>query len=477
MRGKIIGRIREISELMECVDSEKPEFVAVYGRRRVGKTFLVKQLLGKEFCFYMTGIYKSGKTELLTYFKAQLEEYSGESRPRPKNWFDAFSQLRQYLKTIFSEREKCVIFIDELPWFDTPKSDFLRALDLFWNGWASDQDRIKLIVCGSATTWMTGKLLGDKGGLHNRVTRKIYLAPFTLGETAEFLESKGVIWTRHQVAECYMALGGTPYYLDLIDKSLGLPQNIDHLFFEKGAELAKEYDILFRSLFKEASLYRRVVELLARQSRGMSRGELISALKLSSGGKMTEVLDNLINCDFLRKYSNFGSKSKDAIFQLTDMYTLFYLKFVKDRVGDDASFWSNGIDSPAHRAWSGYAFEQLCLHHIDRIKEKLGISGVASNVYSWSHKANKEEKIEGAQIDLVIDRRDQIINLCEMKFSLSPFEISEKYFERLVARRELFRSSTGTSKALHLTFVTSDGLKPNAQSRMIQSQVSLEDLF
>lgn len=338
MRGKIIGRIREISELMECVDSEKPEFVAVYGRRRVGKTFLVKQLLGKEFCFYMTGIYKSGKTELLTYFKAQLEEYSGESRPRPKNWFDAFSQLRQYLKTILSERERCVIFIDELPWFDTPKSDFLRALDLFWNGWASDQDRIKLIVCGSATTWMTGKLLGDKGGLHNRVTRKIYLAPFTLGETAEFLESKGVIWTRHQVAECYMALGGTPYYLDLIDKSLGLPQNIDHLFFEDGAELAKEYDILFRSLFKEASLYRRVVELLARQSRGMSRGELISALKLSSGGKMTEVLDNLINCDFLRKYSNFGSKSKDAIFQLTDMYTLFYLKFVKDRVGDDASF-------------------------------------------------------------------------------------------------------------------------------------------
>ena len=476
MQQKIIGRRKEIDVLMNCINSSKPEFIVVYGRRRVGKTFLVKQLLGDSFSFYMTGVYECPRSELLAYFQEQLKAYSGEKRPKPKTWFEAFAQLRDYLSKQPVDRPM-VVFIDELPWLDTPKSNFLRALDLFWNGWASERDNMKLVVCGSATTWVIGKLLGDKGGLHNRVTRRLYLAPFSLSETAEFLSDRGVEWTKHQIAECYMVLGGTPYYLDMIDKSLGLPANVDKLFFEEGAELSKEYDILFRSLFKDAGIYRRIVEQLAKKSMGMTREQLAAAVKMSAGGKFSEALDNLVSCDFLRRYNAFGYNAKAAIYQLTDLYTLFYLHWVKDNAEHNSTQWSNSIDSPRHRAWSGYAFEQLCLHHITGIKRRLGISGVATAVSAWSLKADKGRGIGGAQIDLVLDRRDQIVNLCEIKYSLYPYDITPAYLAKLIERKETFRKATSTTKALHLTFITSNGLKPNAQSGMIQSQVTLDDLF
>ncbi len=477
MLQDIIGRRREIDLIEGCINSNKPEFIAIYGRRRIGKTYLVKQLLGDSFCFYMTGVYQCSKTEMLAYFSEQLALYAGKKQAKPKTWFEAFSQLRAYLMAQLEERDRLIIFIDELPWLDTPKSNFIRALDLFWNGWASDQPKIKLIVCGSATTWMTDKLLGDKGGLHNRVTRKIYLAPFDLHETELFLQSKGVVWTRHQIAECYMIMGGTPYYLNMIDKEYSLPQNIDALFFAEGAELASEYEFLFRSLFKDSILYRRIVELLAKKKKGMTREEITKALNTTSGGKLTEAINDLISCDFIRKYNSFGNKTNGAVFQLTDLYTLFYLHYIKGTEEADEHLWSNMIDSPAHRAWSGYAFEQLCLHHISQIKKKLGISGVQTNVYSWQQKRNEEKGTGGAQIDLVLDRRDQIINLCEMKYSLNEYDITPAYLQKLIERREIFRQASSTNKALHLTFVTAAGVKKNAQEGMIQSEVELNDLF
>ncbi len=477
MRQNIIGRKREIELIENCLNSDKPEFVAVYGRRRIGKTFLVKQLLGDSFCFYMTGVYQCAKSDLLSYFSEQLASYSSKKQPRPKTWFEAFSQLRAYLSTILDEKEQLIIFIDELPWLDTPKSNFIRALDLFWNGWASDQPKIKLFVCGSATTWMTNKLLGDKGGLHNRVTRKIYLAPFDLNETELFLQSKGIVWTRHQIAECYMIVGGTPFYLNMIDKQYSLPQNIDHLFFANGAELSDEYEFLFRSLFNDSVLYRRIVELLAKKKAGMTREDIMKALHLTSGGKLTVAFNDLISCDFIRKYNSFGNKTNGAMYQLTDLYTLYYLHYIKGKEETDEHLWSNMIDSPSHRAWSGYAFEQLCLHHIPQIKKKLGITGVQTNVYSWQQKVDKEKGVEGAQIDLVLDRRDQIVNLCEMKYSLNAYDITPAYLQKLLSRREAFRQATSTNKALHLTFVTAAGVKKNAQSGMIQSEVTLDDLF
>lgn len=473
MATQIIGREQEQSVLKECYNSDKAELIAVYGRRRIGKTFLVKNFFKEKFDFYITGIYQGSKKEQLAFFNKQLCKYSNIAYPQVDNWFDAFDQLKHYISGL--TKKKIVIFIDELPWFDTTRSRFVKAFELFWNSWAADQPKIKLIVCGSATTWMMSHLLGSKGGLHNRVTRRIKLSPFTLAETETFLKTQGVVWNRYQMVEAYMILGGTPYYLQMLQKGFSLSQNVDYLFFSQNAELKTEYDFLFRSLFNDSVLYKSAVELLSKKAKGMTRKEMLTALKIQEGGAFSEVLENLCNCDFIRKYSAFGKKERDVMYQLTDLFTLFYLKFVKNSNGRDEHLWSNMIDSPERRAWNGYSFEQVCLHHISQIKHKLGISGIQSDVCSWSYKA--EENAKGGQIDLVIDRRDQIINLCEMKYSTSEYEITKRYNDEIQERRELFRAVTKTRKALHLTMVTTYGIRNNAYSGMIQSQVTLDDLF
>lgn len=477
MIQKIIGRKKEQELLKECYLSGKPEFVAVYGRRRIGKTFLVKQFFKEKFDFYFTGAYQATKRDQLFNFKMTLEAYSGKQRKTPQTWLEAFFQLQDYLSSLGNKRK--VVFIDELPWFDTPRSNFISAIELFWNQWASDQN-LMLVVCGSATSWMVNKLLGDKGGLHNRVTRNIYLAPFTLGETEDFLNNNHIVFNRHQIIECYMMLGGTPYYLNMLQPKLSLAQNINKLFFEENGELKREFDFLFRSLFKDSKNYRKVVELLSKKAKGMTRQEIIQEGKMTDNGKLTEILDDLCNCDFIRRFSPINKKQRDFIYQLTDLFSLFHLRYIKDSTGMDDTFWTDTIDSPSHRAWCGYAFEQVCLHHIKQIKRALGIEGVQTKVCAWSQPASTDangKKTEGAQIDLVIDRRDQTINLCEMKFSMNPFEITPSYLEHIIHRRELFRQAIGTKKALHLTFITTYGVVKNAQYGMIQSEVTMDNLF
>ncbi len=464
----IIGRIAEKEILGQRIASDSPELIAIYGRRRVGKTFLVRQYFNDTFSFYFTGIYEGTKKEQLGEFNRQLERYSGKEHKMPKDWFTAFAQLREYLDSLTGD-DKLIVFLDELPWMDTPKSRFIKAFEYFWNSWGAANNRLKLIVCGSATTWMRENVISDKGGLYNRTTRSIYLPPFTLHETEQYLLSKHISWNRYQIAECYMILGGTPLYLSMLETNLSLTQNIDNLFFKENAPLKKEYDFLFRSLFKEASLHRQIIETLAGKSIGMTRAEILKGIKISDGGEFTKALRNLSDCDFIREYSAFGKTERGTMFQLTDLFTLFHLRYVKGYKGQDEHHWQTMIDSPSRRAWSGYSFEQLCLHHIRQIKQKLGISGIQSDVCSW--------KGEGAQIDLVIDRRDQTINLCEMKFSQSEYEITKQYDEHLRNRIENFRSSTKTRKALHQTFVTTYGIKKNSYSGNVQNEVMLDDLF
>lgn len=468
MADTIIGRSKEKEILRRCVESDSPELIAIYGRRRIGKTYLVRQFFNDSFAFYFTGIYQGSKKEQLNEFSRQLQYYSGKRQNPAKDWFEAFAGLRQYLETA-PGTEPLVVFFDELPWMDTGKSRFIKALEYFWNSWGAANKRMKMIVCGSATTWMRENILSDKGGLYNRTTQSIYLAPFTLAETEEYLLSRGISWSRYQIAECYMILGGTPLYLQLLDRSLSLTQNIDKLFFIQNAPLSREYDFLFRSLFGEGSLHRQIIETLARKAIGMTRAEIMTSAKIDGSGAMSKALKELEDCDFIRQYSPFGKRERGAMYQLTDLFSLFHLRYVKDYKGLDENHWQNTIDSPSRRAWSGYAFEQLCLHHIRQIKRKLGISGVQCDACAW--------KGEGGQIDLLLDRRDQTINLCEMKFSLSEFEITKQYDELLRRRTEAFRTATKTRKSLILTFVTTYGIKQNTYSGTVQSEVRLDDLF
>lgn len=475
----IIGRTFEQKLLKDYYDSPKSELVAVYGRRRIGKTHLIKMFFHEKFDFWFTGIYDAKKTDLLKQFGMELSKYSGKKIKTPKDWFEAFNALSEYLLSL--NKEKVTVFLDELPWLDTPKGNFLQAFSYFWNMWHSNKTRLKLFVCGSATTWMLDKFVGDKGGLYGRVSRAIYLRPFNLGETAKFLEDiKGIELNHYQVLELYMILGGVPYYLDMLKKDLPLSVNIDYLFFKEGAPLKNEYDFLFRSLFNESKAYKKVIETLSDKLVGMTRNALIEATKMDKGGTLSEILENLCACDFVRKYTSIGKTERDAIYQLTDLFSLFHLRFVEKDSSQDQNFWSNLSSTGTKNSWAGYAFEQVCLHHITQIKSKLSILGVLSNTYSWNCKPFTDKDgtaWKGGQIDMLIDRKDQVINICEMKYSVDEYTITEEYEKKLRQRASLFQHVTKTKKALQHTFVTTYGVKQNLYSGIVQSEVTMDDLF
>ncbi len=474
----IIGRKKERGLFDDICSQQKPALVAVYGRRRVGKTFLVRQHFNNRFDFVFTGSYQMSRQGQLSIFNQELRLFSGRNFPLAKDWISAFDQLRQYLSSL--DKDRLVLFFDELPWMETPKSGFLQAFSYFWNSWASARSGLKLFVCGSATTWMIDKLIGAKGGLYARVTHAVYLAPFTLGETESYLNANGIRWNRYQLLEMYMIMGGIPYYLEMLNPKLPFDQNIDNLFFAPHAPLRMEYGFLFRSLFNDAQLYRRVVEIISKRSQGMTRLQIKAELGIGNGGALTTVLDNLVRCDFLRKYAAFGKSERNAIFQLTDFFSLFHLRFVADNNGQDEHFWSNMRENPSRVTWRGYAFEQVCLHHISQIKETIGIKGVLSNVCAWSCPSFTDKDgnhWQGTQIDLLIDRRDQVINLCEMKYANDKYLIDKDYEERLRQRLSTFRHLSRTRKALHLTFVTTYGLSSNAYRGIVQSEVTMDDLF
>ena len=469
----IIGRKEEQKILLSAVQSEYSELIAVYGRRRVGKTYLIRETFGYKFTFQHTGLANARTKDQLFSFAISLRDAGYDDCPIPQSWLEAFSLLSRFLTN--STDEKKIIFLDELPWMDTSRSNFISAFEHFWNGWASARRDIVLIICGSATSWIINKVINDHGGLHNRVTQRIALQPFTLKECEMFARSKGLEMSRYQIAECYMVLGGIPFYWSLLEKGLSLAQNIDKIFFARNGKLANEFSLLYASLFKSPEQYIDVVTALGKKKVGMTREEIIRAIDKPSNGALSKVLDELEYCGFIRKYSGYGKKTKEAIYQLVDNYTLFYFKFIRQNKNNDEHFWSASVDSATHRVWSGLAFERLCLAHTQQIKAGLGISGVLSNIYSWRKEA--DENGSGAQIDLLIDRNDQVINICEMKYSLSEFSIDAEYERNLRNKKSAFIDATHTRKAVHLTMVTTYGIRQNAHSGIVQRVITLDDLF
>jgi hypothetical protein len=366
---------------------------------------------------------KKNTRQQLQNFQSSLRKYGYAKAQQPVNWLEAFDMLSELIEK--SEDKRKVIFIDEMPWMDAPRSSFLTALEHFWNSFASARKDILLVACGSATSWITKKLLKNKGGLHNRLTYRIYLPPFTLYECEKYAKQQRLGMNRKQLLECYMALGGIPYYWSLLDKSKSLAQNIDSLFFAKRGEMRSEYGELYASLFYHPDEYISVIEALGLKKAGMTRAEIVSETKLPDNGKLTDMLNDLEDCEFIRKYNIIGQKTKGALFQLIDNYTLFYFKFLKTNSATDEHFWSKSTDSPQYSSWCGLAFERVCLLHSRQIKAKLGIAGIISSEYAWQTK--KDETGNGAQIDLLIDRNDGVINLCEMKFTKAPFKIDADY--------------------------------------------------
>lgn len=468
----LIGREHEIELLKEYIASDRAEFIAIYGRRRVGKTFLVTETFSGQLCFDMTGVIDGTKDDQLTSFMLSLQAV-GYGGSKPKTWYEAFDALRDIL-TKRGTDDKAIIFIDELPCLDTPRSGLVKALDLFWNGWANRQKNIKLIVCGSATTWMIDNIIDNHGGLHNRITHEMHIHPFTLHETEEFLLANHFHWNRLTVCQTYMVLGGIPYYLSLLSPKEGFTANIDRLFFSHDAEMRNEYHRLFSSLFRNPQPYLKIIQLLTSKKKGMTRQEIKSEIDQTSGGHLTRMLENLQNCDFIRYYHIRDKKINisNGIYQLTDFYVQFYNDFCR-RDTTDEHFWTNSLNTSQQNNWYGLAFERLCMAHIAQIKQALGISAIRTEYYSWRSKTSKPK----AQIDLIIERADQIINLCEIKYSRVPYAISASEEEKLRNRIADFMAETSVRQAVNLTFITTYGLKENSHSSEVVSQVTMGELF
>ena len=464
----LIGRLREIEELSRIAASPRPEFVAIYGRRRVGKTFLVRQYFGDGFAFHLTGLANSTTVQQLANFRATLVRTSrNEDLPAAPNWFTAFQQLIAYLETL-PEGPK-IIFLDELPWMDTPKSDFLMGLESFWNAWASGRTDIKLITCGSAASWMTNKLINNRGGLYNRVTHRIRVFPFTLYESEALLRINGVHLSRYDIAQIFMVTGGIPAYLLQVLPGRSVAQNIQRLCFERGAFLRTEFKNLFTALFRTPDRHETVVRALASKNAGLTRTELTKATGLPSGGTMTRLLEELEESGFVSRYYPFGRRT--LRYRLSDFYSRFYLKFIEAEPTFPDAEWQLDFDRLRQRAWAGYAFEQICLEHLPQIKRALGIAGVSTQTSVWQYRAESG----GAQIDLVIDRRDRVIHLCEVKFSERPYTVTGTYAERLEQRRAIFLRETGTNKSVFTTLITTFGTKGTVPDA--EQQVTLDDLF
>ncbi len=470
----MVGRQEEQKELIRMAESNESEFVAIYGRRRVGKTYLVRETFEGRFSFQHSGLATGGMKRQLAQFFLSLRTYGLQGHVMPKDWDEAFALLREVIDT--SPLQKKIVFIDEMPWLDTPRSNFITALEGFWNGWASARKDILLIVCGSAAAWISKKLFRNRDGLHNRVTCRILLNPFTLGECEELVRDRGFAMSRSEIAECYMAFGGIPYYWRYLDKRFSTAQNFDRIFFAENAPLADEFVELYASLFRRSQLPRQIVGELAGHLSGMTRNGIAQTLGISPSGKLTEALEALTVSGFVRRFNPFSSGKNNQVFQLVDAFSLFHFRFLARRKPSDENFWMRTIDSPSHRVWCGLAFERLCLLHQRQIRKALGIDGIFAECCAWQHRTDKAGK-DGAQIDLLFDRADNVINVCECKYTAEPFKIDKAYDAALARKLGVFRDVTKTRKSLHLTMITASGLLRNEYSARVQSEVTLDDLF
>lgn len=471
----MIGREKQTKSLIKYLNLKKSVFLAVTGRRRVGKTYLVDTVYKDHFCFSMTGIQHAGTQEQLVNFSTKLQKYTGTPYiTPPNNWQEAFIQLTGYLETLDSEAKK-VIFIDELPWIHTAKSNFLQLLGHFWNDFLSKQKNYVLIVCGSATSWLTKHLINDVGGLHNRLKDTIYVEPFTLSETKKFLESRYVRLTNDGIMKIYMAMGGIPYYLEFLEKGDTPTTAIERILYRKDAPLRNEYRNLYKALFENAANHEAIVAALASSHGGISRAELIKKSKVKSGGPYNRAMEDLLVSGFVEEEVPFGRKKRGSLYKLVDEYSIFYHRFIIKNKRPSLGEWQTISNSQSYKIWLGYAFESLVMKHMDRLKYGLGIPAVLTSVSSFRKAGNKSEG--GFQIDIVIQRKDNVIHLCECKYYNVPFTVDKKYALQLELRKEQFREITKTKDQLLTTFITNKSLVENIYANEYVDKEVLGDVF
>lgn len=477
----VIGRKDEVARIKRLYNSKMPQFLTVYGRRRVGKTFLIDEVLSGKITFRHSGLspvdaqnHKNSLKEQLKHFYMSLQAQGVKKSKCPTSWLEAFFMLETHLQAI-DDGSRQVVFLDELPWMDTPRSGFITALEALWNNWGCHRKNFMLVVCGSATSWISDNLINNHGGLYGRLTCQIRLSPFTLEECEQYFHCRGIRLSRYDIVQSYMIFGGIPYYLSYFEQGRSLAQNVDNLFFRKGAVLGNEFDRLFSSVFSRPEEMKRIVEALGNRRSGYTQEELARATGLPWGGSFSTMLKALEASDFIEPYVPFGKGKREKHYKLTDPFCLFYMKFVRGRKEIDPEFWMHNVTSQGVSSWRGFAFEEVCFAHIRQIKKALDILGVSSTESSWVVRGDDET--EGAQIDLLINRKDNVVNLCEMKFYNEKFTVNKAYYSKVVHRQNLLAERIPRRAVIHNVLVTTEGLTYNEYSGVFQKVVTVDDLF
>lgn len=481
----IIGREKELQVLQEIYESNDPQFLAVYGRRRIGKTYLISEFFkNKGVYFEITGMNSGSTSEQLFQFAYEFSRQfnDGNRIPPPENWVEALNLLHEAIEKIEKEK-KIILFFDEVPWLASPRSHFLSALEHFWNRYVSRNNNVIVIICGSAASWIIRNIINNRGGLYGRVTKKMRLLPFTLSETEKYLQYHHIALDRKQIVDIYMAMGGVPKYLSYVKRGVSAAQAINEICFSLHGGLFQEFDTLYKSLFDNYEHHVAIVKVLAKAPHGLTKDEILEKVRLTSGGFSSKIIEELVDAGFLINVPTFDKKKRGGIYRLIDEYSLFYLTWNAEASqitfeNTDADFWIKKYGTAKWNAWSGCAFESLCLKHVQKIKQALGISGVSTVESGWRYVPKKGGGKQGAQIDLVIDRADKCINLCEMKYHEAKFVINKSYLEKLQNKKVVFREQTKTKKTLFTTMVTTYGVTKNEQYHsIIDNQLTIDDLF
>lgn len=489
MSAALACREEEVAILEQLYNSDKPELLALYGRRRVGKTFLVRTFFSEKentIFFNSTGMKEGKQFEQIANFTEEIGDtflYEGARLEAGKNWRETFRILTNTIRAT-PPTKKIVLFFDEFPWMATKNSRLLQTLDYFWNQHWSKDRRIKLILCGSSASWIIDKVVHNKGGLHNRLTREMALEPLNLRDTKKFLKGNGVSLTNKQVMNLYMVTGGIPYYLSAIDKHLSVIQNIEKLAFKRQGLLVEEFDKLYASLFDDYEVYEEIIRTIASHKYGIGQNELFQEVDPTLKGKAgLRKLNGLIKSSFIASFKPMGHTKRGIYYKVIDEYSLFYLAWIEPLKETllarslKQGYWEQQQNSPKWYTWSGYAFEAICYKHIGQISDALKLSPTAIP-YTWRYVPRKGSSEQGAQIDLLYDREDDAITLCEIKLTEKPFVIDKQYAEQLKRKIEVFRRVTGTKKQIFLVIISANGIKRNTYSdELISGVVTLNDLF
>lgn len=471
----LIGRAEEREMLEYCESSDKSELVCVYGRRRVGKTFLVEQVLAPYFAFHVVGSKNVPTSALLRDFCLELGERGDPNPEPPSSWQEAFRRMYKVITSPDAPRSphgKAVVFIDEFPWFARQRSEFVSAFATFWNRHCSWGQKLLVVICGSATSWIIDNLLSSDDDLAARITEEIFLKPFTLAETETYLNDRGFGWSRETIVEAHMVFGGLPFFFSLMHRNQSLWGNIDRLCLAPRAKLRSETMILLESTMRKSKVYVELFALLSQYKYGMSKSEVFETLGCSLS-QFEKAINETVKCGYVREYRCLSKKGHPKYLMLVDPFILFHYHVIDPAHGDPIRRWSEFVkDEGYYYNWRGNAFEIICLYHIEQLKRALGISGISTKEYPWA-----SERVEGgAQVDLVIERGDRTINLCEMKFTEKPLELTKSFELDLINKRDVFKEETGTRSALMMVVVSVNGMR-GSRDGVIARKLTVDDLF